>query len=158
MSKKFRFAAITAIALLAPAAATADIVASPACRLGGMKATTATDGAGTTSNLYRRVPGMRIPFVQGSRSGCVLVRFSAEAGTDGTNMLIRAVIDGETFIATPSDITFTFSTGGNQARSFEFLFVNIPAGSHIAEIQWQSSNFGAQSDIGSRTFVVEYSL
>jgi hypothetical protein len=158
MSKKFLFAAVTAIAVLAPAGANADIVASPACRLGGMKAITSTDGVGTTSNLYRRVPAMRIPFVQGTRSSCVLVRFSAEAGTDGTSILIRAVIDGETFIATPTDITFTFSTGGTQARSFEFLFANVPAGSHVAEIQWQSNNSGVQSNIGNRTLVVEYSL
>lgn len=155
MVRQFGTAAAVLLALaLMPLSAAADTVATKACNLGRVKAITSDVEVTTTSMTYKNILGARLRFAQGSSSQCVIVHFSAHAQASGLErMRIRAVIDDGAGIAEPKDIVFVRSTISTSA--FNFVFTDIPAGSHVVTIQWLSE-LGNIATLFHRSMIVQF--
>ena len=108
------------------------------------------------SQTFTNVPHTSVTFTQGGAvPTCVIVRFSAQVGaSNGTNMHVRAVLDGAT-LALPPEVRFAFTADTSAARSYEFIFPSVAPGKHVLRMQYQSSN-GSSMNISNRSTIVLY--
>ena len=110
--------------------------------------------ADTTSTTFVNLGQTRVIFTQAT-AGCVIVRFSAEAGNTGAGvMLVRAILDGVD-VALPSQVSFAFNDNFGTARSYEFIFPNVAPGSHSVRMQFHSGD-GPTVFVNNRTTTVLY--
>jgi hypothetical protein len=121
-----------------PAEAAAEAVGQ--CAPGRARFKTLDDLVDTNSTSFSNIPGSGVVFTSaGPGSSCVVVRFSAMAFAPGTRLMhLQAVLDGST-AGTPGDIQFASGDGSfQQARSFEWVFPNVPPGKHTLVIRYRS--------------------
>jgi hypothetical protein len=147
------------LAAAVPDAPGAAPVATPECIAGTFKAKTETAdySLNLASGDFVNVPGTGVGFRQGA-AGCVLLMFSSWAQTNNNQIRLRAVIDGGTHIAQPLQVDFTTfaeETFG-AARAFNFVFQNIPAGTHTAIVQAAPAFPSGSAKLGERSTVVFY--
>jgi hypothetical protein len=164
MSCRFFFAAGAALFLAAsiplPASgesqrAEARAVDTGECQTGASRAKTETTTFFLTDENFRTVPGTQINFRQGA-IGCVIVLFTSEANASvDTGAVVRAVMDNGSRIATPPYVYFVREDTALAARSFAFVFKNVPAGNHRVLIQASLDGMGSAA-LEFRTTVVHY--
>jgi hypothetical protein len=136
-------------------AESARAVDSGTCETGASRAKTETTTVFLTQEDFTTVPGTQIRFRQGAR-GCVIVLFTSEAvASAGTGVVVRAVMDDGARIATPPYVYFAREDTSLQARSFAFMFKNVPAGTRRVLIQGSRDGNGSAA-LEFRTTVVFY--
>jgi hypothetical protein len=119
------------IVMLLSTSAFAEVVRTPACRLGGVKATISdSDNGDVDTGTAKVVPETAVRFTSGAGSNCVIVQFSGEINTDGI-VLITARLNGSDF-PQPADNAIGFD--GLGGRSFSFVFTDVAPGTHTAVI------------------------
>ena len=122
-------------------------------------AVTADSGINTTSTTFVNVDNTTINFVQGgSKRGCVLVLFSAEAETEADEiMVVHALLDGVT-PCSPDLIDFHASTADpprDAVRTMNFVCHGVAPGSHSIRMQYLSDS-GKNVYLSRRTTIVQY--
>ena len=147
------------LAAAVPDAPGAAPVTTPECIAGTFKAKTETTDytLNLSSGNFVSVPGTGVVVRQGA-TGCVLLMFSSWVQTNGNQIRLRAVIGNGTYIAQPSEVDFTTfaeETYG-AARAFNFVFQNIPAGTHTAIVQAAPAFPTGSAKLGERSTVVFY--
>jgi len=166
MSKYFSSRSVTAVTIwgfcaglaLSTAAQASTILAGASCALTKSRVLVVTGLDGTGSATFSTVPKSRISFTTTSK-GCIVVRFSAEAESGPSNnyLNIQAVLDGA-IISKPADTAFAGNGTGSlplAAHAMEYIFANVPAGSHFITVQFRSIGAGFVQ-LGNRTTVVQY--
>jgi hypothetical protein len=123
------------------------------------KVVTASDGLGTTSTSYVNVANTGINFVQGgSKAGCVLVFFSAEAEAAANDiMVVQALLDGVT-ACSPDEIDFVTSNATvtvDAVRAMNFICPAVAPGSHSIRMRYHSDTGGGVF-LTKRTTIVQY--
>ena len=144
------------LALLTPPAASAAPTIG-ACSPTKVKYIVSTLVHQTNLPTYGNIPEAALGFVQGGiRASCVIVRFSAEVFAGPSDFLyLRAFLDGTT-AALPVEIQFAVADAtGPSARSFEFVFPNVPPGNHVVRMQYRSGGGGFVT-IWDHTTVLQY--
>jgi hypothetical protein len=133
--------------------------ASSNCPPLASKVVTASDGLGTTLTSYVNVANTAINFVQGgSKAGCVLVFFSAEAEAAANDiMVVHAMLDGVT-PCSPDEIDFVTSNATvtvDAVRAMNFICPGVAPGSHVIRMQYRSDT-GAGVYLTRRTIIVQF--
>ena len=143
------FAVVSTTPVAAPAAPVAG-----ACETTGTKAKVSTTRQSTSSTTFVNVIETAIFFTQ-SRTGCVIISFSAEAGGNtNTLMFVSAVIDG--FGCAPYNVAFVSPQIDPTVRTVNFLCPNIGTGNHQAKMLFRSGGPGGVW-FYARTMIVHYS-
>jgi hypothetical protein len=111
--------------------------------------------ADTNSATFVNLGQTRVLFTQAT-AGCVIVRFSAEASTTGSGMLVRAILDSVD-VALPAQVHFAVNDGSpGVARSYEFIFPNVAPGTHEVRMQFHSGDGASTVFVNNRTITVLY--
>ena len=155
------FAAVTlgAALWLTPLAPETAAAAAQSCTLTKTKWLVVSLGTSTTSGTFVPVQGTSVSFAQSS-PGCVIVHFSAEAGTGtGVTMGVQAVLDPATLdlVASPADNAFSLNDTGLADRAMSYVFASVPAGRHVIQMQFRNAT-GDNSAVflTQRTMIVQY--
>src|SRR5690349_10088799 len=120
--------------------------ASSNCPPLASKVATASDGISTTSTSYVPIANTGMNFVQGgTKAGCVLVLFSAEANAPANEiMVVQALLDGIT-PCSPNDVDFVISNAtatGDAVRSMNFICPGVAPGAHSIKMRYLSDAGG----------------
>jgi hypothetical protein len=123
------------------------------------KAVTADSGISTTSTGFVNVANSHINFVQGgTKAGCVLVLFSAEAETVANEiMVVQALLDDLTPCA-PDTIDFVRSNAtatSDAVRAMNFVCPGVAPGPHSIRMRYLSDG-GGMVELSRRTMIVQY--
>jgi len=117
----------------------------------------------TSSTIYANIPDTQITFVQ-SKPGCVIVHYSAfvyAASDSAALMYVRPLLDGAV-TAVPAETQFSGDDDedgdGRWARShaMNFVFPDVPAGTHRLTMQWRSLVDGQVIYTHRRTTLVHH--
>jgi hypothetical protein len=130
-----RSAALSAVTILLPGAASA---ASFACATGDFQAVdvaTVPTPQTTTSKTLRNLPGARLTL--GSQT-CMRVQFSAQVKAAAGGLRIRVLVDGTA--TTPNFVDFHTIGSDFDTRTATFVIPNLPVGNHVVTVQYASTN------------------
>jgi len=117
----------------------------------------------TKSTEFVNLPQAAINFTQGgNRSSCVIVSVSAAsfaaARTPGTPtpMTVRVMLDDET-PGLPGQVDFSDGgDGGNQVRSFDFIFTEVAPGKHTMHVQFKADPGAVATDFNRHNIIVQF--
>jgi hypothetical protein len=150
-----------ALAVLLPAPAAATVLAKGDCAT-NRAAYIVSDAFQSTMSKYSHpiaATETRVPFTQGgSKPGCIIVSFSAEATAAASEtMLVTAKLDDLTDC---NPVTMYFAVGGGTltdqaARAMNFVCTTVAPGPHFVRM-WFSGVTGGQVNLSARTTVVHY--
>ena len=107
----------------------------------------------TTSPTFVNIPKTRVRFDQGTKAGCVIIRFTANMQAAPTgDMVVRALLDNST-TAHPSSVSF--GSADVTGATIEFIFLNVAPGVHHVDMQFLSFG-GGQASVSKPTTFVHY--
>jgi hypothetical protein len=143
-----------AAALLVSPAAHATIVAKNCPAMNKVKVVFSVDHQTGTSLTFAPIAGTLINFNQ-AKPGCVIISFNAEVAAPNSGVLIvRPVMDNGAILAVDNQVDFTRSV--MEVRSYDFLFLNVPAGAHSVFMQWSQGVAGKTAFIDRYTMVLRH--
>ncbi len=154
---------IIAAALAASLASTPGAEAAPIekaqCQVNHAAIMVSKAGHSTTSNGYVDVIESGVWFVQGgTKPGCIIVSFSAEAGAAANEtMVVQPVLDGTT-VCEPGENFFvpSIASGSNAgARAMNYVCTDVAPGAHRLKMQFRSFG-GATVTLSYRTLIVHH--
>ena len=113
----------------------------------------------TTSTGYVDVIESGVRFVQGgTKPGCIVVSFSAEAGAAANEtMVVQPVLDGTTICEPDSNFFVPSSASGTNAgaRAMNYVCTDVTPGAHRLKMQFRSFSGGAVT-LSYRTLIVHH--
>jgi hypothetical protein len=115
------------------------------CRviIGDAHVATSNVDSNTASNLFSNITDTTVTFkIPGDRNRCVLVVFSAEPFTPGSELMhIRALRDG--VVCNPSEQQFSSGDGTfRKVNTAQFQCLSVPPGKHTIQMQFRSQTNG----------------
>ena len=129
------------------------------CQVNHAAIMVSTAGHSTTSNGYVDVTESGVRFVQGgTKPGCIIVSFSAEAGAAANEtMVVQPVLDGTT-VCEPGENFFVPSNASVThagARAMNYVCTDVTPGVHRLKMRFRS--FGGQPvTLSYRTLIVHH--
>jgi len=154
----FAIAAAALLSFLTFNSAAAAPLAGGGCDTTATKFKVSAADQMTGSNSYIDINETKVTFKQGgTRAGCVIVTFAAEARADtGVAMVVQAVLDGVP--CTPADVAFvpnSAAPASSAVRSMTFVCLEVEPGNHAVQMQYHLSG-GGTIEVGARTTAVQY--
>jgi hypothetical protein len=150
---RYGYIALVAGLLVGPAAH-ATIVAKNCAALNRVSVVFSDEHQTGTSLTFAPIAGTLINFNQVA-AGCVIISFSAQVAAPNSGVLVvRAVMDNGAISAVDNAVDFTRS--GMEARSYDFLFLNVPVGPHSVFMEWAQGVPGKTAFIDRYTMVLRY--
>ena len=152
----FRFASPLLLAGLFLCAAAPQAIAAT-CSPTKMSTRVAEGTVSSNLTTFTVIPQTAITFTQGGIvPSCVVVRFSAASSVVGGGVSrVQAVLNNGT-VAQPASVQFSGENVGSVAHAFEFIFPNIPPGSHTLRMLYRVNVGGDTVFIDERTTTVQY--
>jgi hypothetical protein len=153
------FIIAAALAVTAMPSAQAVPIEKALCQVNHAAITVSKAGHSTTSNGYVDVIETGVRFIQGgTKPGCIVVSFSAEAGAAANEtMVVQPVLDGTT-ICEPGENFFVPSNTSVThagARAMNYVCRDVTPGVHRLKMQFRS--FGGQIvTLSYRTLIVHH--
>jgi hypothetical protein len=148
---RYGYLALAAGLLVSPAAH-ATIVAKNCGAVSKISVVFSDEHQTGTSQTFAPIAGTLINFKQRT-AGCVIISFSAEvAAPNSGQMAVRAVMDDGAILPVDDQVDFTRSY--MEVRSYDFLFLDVPAGDHSAFMQWAAGIVGKPAYIDRYTMVL----
>jgi hypothetical protein len=140
--------------LLVSSAAHATIVAKNCGAVNRTKVVFSDEFQIGTGQAFAPIAGTLINFNQAA-AGCVIISLSAEVDTDdGGALSVRAFMDDGQILPVDDEVEFTRSF--REARSYDFLFLNVPVGIHSVFMQWRQRIPGRTARFERYTMVLRY--
>ena len=111
----------------------------------------------TASDSFKTISATTVNFTQTTDGGCVIVRFSCQTFSMNNEVIIRPLMDNG-ILAAPTEVTYSGKDSGDTARAyaFDFVFENVPAGSHSIKMQVRGSGTGFDVFLTDHSMIVHY--
>jgi hypothetical protein len=111
------------------------------------------------STSFQTAPESTLAFVQGgAQPSCVIVSVSAQPiASGGSALTIRLTLDGNAQIALPNTVVLSDGgDGGNQTRSFDFIFPSVEPGRHTLRLQAKTSDALEFTDLNRHNIIIQF--